>query len=56
MLSIPPSLQPPSTVLNLWCLIQLVRPGIQLKMLSELAQNYIFGYFSWDIWHLSETP
>lgn len=36
---------PPYVFLNLRCLIQLARPGIQLKMLSGLAQNYIFGYF-----------
>lgn len=36
---------PPYVFLNLRYLIQLARPGIQLKMLSGLAQNYIFGYF-----------
>lgn len=45
----------PSPVLNLWCLIQLARPGIQPKMLSELPRNCIFGSFSWDTWHSSET-
>lgn len=37
--------RPPYVFLNLWYLIQLARPRIQLKMLSGLAQNYIFGYF-----------
>lgn len=37
-LLLPPA-SPPYVFLNLWYWIQLARPGIQLKMLSDLAQK-----------------